>query len=469
MAKRRIYLAQPMPHQLEVLRHPARNKVLACGRRWGKTKVGEIACIEGHGPKPGGHRGALDGGNIWWIAPTFPVASMIWRDLKKSLREGWAEKNENERRIVLPGGGAITVKSADNPDSLRGDGLDGAVLDEAAFMHKDAWTASIRPALSDKRGWSMHLTTPNGLNWFHELWQDVPHREGWMRWQRPTADNPIIDASEIAAARREVGPHLFAQEYEAQFLSTSGGLFKAEWFVHRYDRVGEHHYQLEGGPTLHRDSLLRFATVDLAASVKTTADYSVIASFGRAPDGRLLLLEVDRARREGPDLVPAISRALNRWELSVVWIEKVGFQLAIIQEARRAGIPVRELEADRDKVARALPATAALEGGQLLLPRTAPWLDELTSELLAFPNGAHDDQVDCISYGVRAQADMGRSILFDYGKYLAKLDDDDDDAWEGTGPLARRRRDGMYRFMEGMQVAPPDGFERFGRPRWRRI
>ena len=53
-----------MAHQLDVLRHPARNKVVVCGRRWGKTKVGEIACVEGHGPREGGFRGALDGGNI---------------------------------------------------------------------------------------------------------------------------------------------------------------------------------------------------------------------------------------------------------------------------------------------------------------------------------------------------------------------------------------------------------------------
>jgi len=403
----RIVLAEPMAHQLEVLRDPSRNKVLACGRRWGKTKLGEIACIEGHGPRVGGHKGAIDGANLWWVAPTYPIASMIWRALKKSLRDGWCEKNENERRIVLPGGGSITVKSADNPDSLRGEGLDGCVLDEAAFMAPEAWAACIRPALSDKRGWSMFLTTPKGLNWFYDLFMDVPNREGWVRWQQPTANNPLIDATEIEAARRDVGSHLFSQEYEAQFLSLSGGLFKAEWFEHRYDRQGESHYQLEGGLTLHHDTLRRFATVDLATSVKTSADFTVICSFGRAPDGRLVLLEVDRARREGPDIVPAIKRAVKRWGLGTVWVERVGFQLAIVQEARRAGVPVRELITKGDKLARALPATAAFEGGRVLLPRTAPWVDEFISEHLAFPNGQHDDQVDACSYGIAAAKQVG--------------------------------------------------------------
>ena len=80
---------------------------------------------------------------------------------------------------------------------------------------------------------------------------------------------------------------------------------------------------------------------------------------------------------------------------------QVAFQLALIQEARRAGLPVREVVPDRDKVARALPATAALEGGRVLLPRQAPWLRDFVSEVLAFPNGVHDDQVDVLAYAVR--------------------------------------------------------------------
>ena len=80
---------------------------------------------------------------------------MIWRNLKHSLRGAWLEKNENERRIVLPGGGSITVKSADNPDSLRGAGLDGVVMDEASFMAREAWTEGIRPALADRQGWAI--------------------------------------------------------------------------------------------------------------------------------------------------------------------------------------------------------------------------------------------------------------------------------------------------------------------------
>lgn len=402
----RIRLPRPLPHQLDVLRHPARKKVVVCGRRWGKTTAGLLASVEGHGPRGGGLRGALEGGTVWWVAPSFPISSLIWRDLKRALRDGWVEKSENERRITLPGGGSVTVKSADNPDSLRGVGLDGVVMDEAAFMRAEAWAEGIRPALADQRGWALFLTTPCGMNWLYDVWRAAETAPGWARWQRPTSDNPKIDPEELAAARAELGAYAFGQEFEAAFLAPEAGVFKAEWFASRYDRRGAGVFELPDGRQVALSDLTRFATVDLAASTKTSADYSVVGVFGVTDDGKMLVLHVDRARREGPDLVPAIARVREAWGVETVWVERVGFQLAIVQEARRAGLPVRELSADRDKLSRALPATAAFEGGRLLLPRHAPWLADLETELLAFPNGSHDDQVDVIAYAVAIRDDV---------------------------------------------------------------
>lgn len=101
----------------------------------------------GHGSTRGQLKGAIDGGNIWWVAPSYGVASDIWRDLKRACKNAWIDKWEVERRIQFANGGSVTVKSADNPDSLRGSGLDGVVIDEAASIKPEVWQQSIRPAL----------------------------------------------------------------------------------------------------------------------------------------------------------------------------------------------------------------------------------------------------------------------------------------------------------------------------------
>ena len=107
---KKVILPTPLPHQLGVLRSPARWKLISCGRRWGKTTLAGICCVNGHGPD---RRlvGAVSGGHILWVAPTFAISSEVWRFLKKATELAWTDKNEVERRIGLPGGGAITPRS----------------------------------------------------------------------------------------------------------------------------------------------------------------------------------------------------------------------------------------------------------------------------------------------------------------------------------------------------------------------
>jgi predicted phage terminase large subunit-like protein len=278
-----------------------------------------------------------------------------------------------------------------------------------------------------------------------DLFETAGSSEDWARWQRPTSDNPIVPRKELEAARRDMGELQFAQEHLAQFVTAGAGMFKPEWFQHRYDPAGTDYVRLPGDTLVHHERLLRFAVVDLAVSTKTSADYTVIMALGRAPDGRLLVLHVDRARREGPDIVPAIQRVVEAHKLGVVWIERTAFQLAIVQEARRAGVPVRELQPDRDKVARAIPVTAAFEGGRLLLPRTAPWVKDLEHEVLSFPLGQHDDQVDCLGYAlVAARVGAGGSLILDWsgGQSASEIDDEDgpdpDDPYSWQRDVATR-------------------------------
>jgi predicted phage terminase large subunit-like protein len=155
-------------------------------------------------------------------------------------------------------------------------------------------------------------------------------------------------------------------------MSESGGVFRREWFAQRYAWTADGRLVLPGGMTVHWESLRRFATVDLALSTRTSADYTVVAVFGQTNDDRLVMLDLDRARREGPEHVPTFKRLVKKWDLPIVWVEKAGIGLGIIQEARRHGVPVRELVADKDKHARALAATPRMEAAKFLLPKDLP-------------------------------------------------------------------------------------------------
>ncbi|KKN39736.1 hypothetical protein LCGC14_0740500 [marine sediment metagenome] len=195
--------------QIAVARNPARFKVIVCGRRWGKTTLGVHQSLDT----------GLRGGRVWWVAPTYKVAFVGWRMLKRlANRIPGAEIREGDRWVALPGGGEVWIKSADDPDSLRGEGLDGVVLDEVAQIKQAAWTEALSPALTDKKGWAIFIGTPKGKNWLYRLWQIAEKQPDWARWQKPTIDNPYIDVKEIERARREsTSINIFRQEYEADF------------------------------------------------------------------------------------------------------------------------------------------------------------------------------------------------------------------------------------------------------------
>jgi hypothetical protein len=208
--------AHPHPGQAAVHNSPARFKVLAAGRRWGKTRLGVHECLDV----------ASQGGRAWWVAPNYKMSEVGWRPLRRMGGKIGAEIRKVDRQVILPSGGDVTVRSADNPDSLRGEGLDFAVFDECAFTQETAWTEAIRPALSDRKGSAMFISTPKGRNWFWRMYQRGLDGGEWQCWQLPTSDNPYIDPAEIEAAREMLPELTFEQEYLAVFLEHEGAVFR---------------------------------------------------------------------------------------------------------------------------------------------------------------------------------------------------------------------------------------------------
>jgi hypothetical protein len=207
------------PGQVAVHNHPARFKVVICGRRWGKSRWGVTECIAD----------ALVGGRSWWVAPTYKIANEGWTMIRQLVKQiPGSVINKTDRTATLPGGGTVESRSADNPDALVGAGLSLAVLDEAADMQPEVWGESIRPALADRRGRAVFITTPKGhSNWtFTDLWARVDKDPvNWARWSMPTWTNPYIAADEIESMRADMSALRFAQEVGAEFVSMEGQVF----------------------------------------------------------------------------------------------------------------------------------------------------------------------------------------------------------------------------------------------------
>src|SRR5580692_4681491 len=132
-----------------------RFRVLVAGRRFGKTYLALVELCQA---------ASVPGHLAWYVAPTYKQAKRIaWKPLKEMTRPYWsARPNETDLRIELSWGGTIC---------LRGDGLDFVVLDEYASMAREAWTEVLRPALADRNGKALFISTPKGFNHLHELFE----------------------------------------------------------------------------------------------------------------------------------------------------------------------------------------------------------------------------------------------------------------------------------------------------------
>jgi hypothetical protein len=166
---------------------------------------------------------------VWYVAPTYRQSKqIIWQPLKEKLQSlRWVEKtNEQDLTLTLRNGSTISLRGADNPDSLRGVGLNFLVVDEAADVREETWTQVLRPTLSDTGGSALFLGTPKSRNWFHGLWERGQNGEpNWASWQFTTMDGGNVPPEEIETARKDLDELTFAAEYLASFVSFEGRVY----------------------------------------------------------------------------------------------------------------------------------------------------------------------------------------------------------------------------------------------------
>lgn len=209
--------------QNTVAQDATRFRVVVAGRRFGKTFL-SIRELCYHAKEPDK--------DVWYLAPTYKMArGIVWKKLKNKLADlNWIQKtNETELSIVLRNGSTITLKGADNYDSLRGVGLDFIVLDEFADISPDAWYEVLRPTLSDKQGRALFIGTPKGIgNWAYEIYQNtLEDPSAWSSYSFTTIEGGNVLEEEIESARRDLDERTFRQEYLATFETFSGRIYYA--------------------------------------------------------------------------------------------------------------------------------------------------------------------------------------------------------------------------------------------------
>jgi hypothetical protein len=212
----KVGLPRPHPGQRRLLDDAARFKVVACGRRWGKTTYGALRLV----------RYALAGQPTAWFAPTYRFLQEPWRMLKRLLLPVIERVSETERRIEVLGGGTIEAWSLDDGDAGRGSKYAHLVVDEAALVRDldHVWHEALRPTLTDLAGSADMLSTPKGRGAFFGFFSR--NDDGWRGFTEPSGNNPHLPPGEIEAARSGLPERAFRQEYLAEFVDDAGAVFR---------------------------------------------------------------------------------------------------------------------------------------------------------------------------------------------------------------------------------------------------
>jgi len=208
------------------------------------------------------------------------------------------------------------------------------------------------------------------------------------------------DIDKLNQIKQSIGSYWFSALYQQDPVPAGSSIFRRIWFQY-YDE-DDRNYILnykDGKKERINKSLCKiFTTVDLASSTKETADYTVILTFAQTSNNDILILDIIREKFEATEHLNLIKYNYQKFRPVLIGIENVQYQSSLLQIALKEGLPIKSLKADKDKISRSLPIASLLEAGKVYFKRNAQYLDAFESELLNFPKGKNDDQVDAFAY-----------------------------------------------------------------------
>lgn len=402
------------PWQEEVFSDKSRFKVVAAGRRTGKSHLAAVALIAN----------ALNGqdGKVFYVAPTQGMArDILWDKIFELAGEIVEGSNVNNLTITLAGNNTIYLKGADRPDTLRGVSLKYLVMDELAFMKPDVWEAILRPALSDKKGHALFIGTPEGRNHFYDMYMGSTGWDDWAGWQFSSYDNPFLDSTEIDHAKATLPGWAFRQEYMASFDAQGSEFFNPEEFEFYEEKP-------DGGYDYYIAVDLAGFETDRGNKTKRR-DSSAMAVVAVAHDGVWWVEDVIHGRWTLDETAQYIFDAVAQYKPIAVGIEKGIAQQAVMgplndvmrrtSRVFRIDLLTHGNQKKQDRILWALQGR--FEHKRIRLAR-GDWNIPFVDEASAFPSQlVHDDMIDALAYVDQLAVTPYASDL-DYGDDYEPLD-----------------------------------------------
>ena len=395
------------PAQLQIFNSKKRFKIVAAGRRFGKSYLSAwlllINAIQSESK------------DVFYVAPTFQQAKdIMWGMLKDLGKDLIAAAHENTAVLTLVNGRKIYLKGSDRPDTLRGVGLYFVVLDEYANMKPQVWEQIIRPTLADVRGSALFIGTPAGKNHFFDLYKDALEDDDWDSFQFQSVDNPFLPVDEIEASKKSMSSMSFRQEFEASFETFSGGIFKEEWF--KVDEEPE-----EGNYVIAIDPA-GYEAVEKERNLKRSRLDETAIAIVKIDRDKWWVKDILHGRWNIKETAKKILQSAIKAESATVGIETGSLRNAILpyleDEMRTEGkwVSIIELrhggKKKNDRITWALQGR--MEHGQITFNPERDWR-VFTGQMMDFPNRlAHDDLLDALSYIDQVSvADFAHSIELD--------------------------------------------------------
>lgn len=384
---------QLLPWQQEVWNSQTRFKVVAAGRRTGKSRLAAwLLIVNGL---------QTDRGHVFYVAPTQGQArDIMWQTLLELGHPVISGSHINNLQIKLINGATISLKGADRPETMRGVSLKYLVMDEYADMKPDVWEQILRPALADQKGSALFIGTPMGRNHFYELYKyaEMSDDETYQSWHFTSYDNPLLDPDEIDVAKKSMSSYAFRQEFMASFEAKGSEMFKETWI-----KYGE---KPESGDYYIAIDLAGFEDVSKKRTKNSKLDETAMAVVKISDNGDWFIDNIIHGRWSLDETAVKIFQAVRDYDPIVVGIEKgiakqaVMSPLMDLQKKYAQFFRVQELtHGNKKKTDRIMWALQGrFENGVVSLNQ-GDWNSRFLDQLFQFPDPlTHDDLVDAVAY-----------------------------------------------------------------------